>query len=142
MTLDHLEYDYTFLQQMLPEDTVYLSTLRQPLSRLKSSLYFRGLYKALEDTDEDPVLKFLSMHDVYKDWWSQNHMYQFLKLPDRETYNMDPEGYQRYFKRIEANMPLMVIAEYYDESLVYIRRRLCWETKDIVYLKLKSSSMR
>ena len=139
MTFDHLDYDKEFLQPMLPTDTIFLSTLREPLSRLKSSLYFRGVYKALEKSDEDPVLKFLSMHEVYKNWWSQYHMYQFLKLPKKEIYNEDPEGYVKYFRKIETDIPLMVIAEYYDESLVYIRRRLCWETKDIVYLRLKSS---
>ena len=139
MTFDHLDYDKEFLQPMLPADTIFLSTLREPLSRLKSSLYFRGLYKALEKSDEDPVLKFLSMHEIYKNWWSQFHVYQFLKLPKKEIYNEDPEGYVKYFRKTEADIPLMVIAEYYDESLVYIRRRLCWETKDIVYLRLKSS---
>ena len=139
MTLDHMEYGKEFLRPMLPSDTVFISTLREPMSRLKSSLYFRSLYKSLENTDEDPVLKFLSMHEMYKDWWSFNHMHHFLNLPRKSVYNEDPVGYVKYFKQIEAEVPLMGIAEFYDASLIYIRRRLCWETKDIMYLRLKSA---
>jgi hypothetical protein len=32
---------------------------------------------------------------------------------------------------------MVIITEYYDESLVLLRRHLCWESADIAYLALK-----
>jgi len=32
---------------------------------------------------------------------------------------------------------MVLITEYYDESLIMMRRQFCWELSDIVYLALK-----
>jgi hypothetical protein len=34
---------------------------------------------------------------------------------------------------------MVIITEHYDESLIMLRRQLCWDTEDIVYLSLKVS---
>ena len=64
MTMDHISYEREYLEQFLPEDTVYITSIRDPYSRLKSALYFRGLYKALESSTMHPVGKFLDMPEV------------------------------------------------------------------------------
>lgn len=34
---------------------------------------------------------------------------------------------------------MVIITEHYDESLIMLRRQLCWDAEDIVYLSLKVS---
>ena len=48
--------------------------------------------------------------------------------------------FSMYLEQLSPQIPLMVIAERFVESLVYMKRKLCWQTQDIIYLKLKSSS--
>ena len=82
MTMDHFSYDREYLDQFLPEDIVYITSLRHPYSRLKSALYFRGLYKALEGSTLHPVGRFLDMPEVrlrdilkgkYLIFWPKRH---------------------------------------------------------------------
>ena len=39
---------------------------------------------------------------------------------------------------IEKDFDLILIAEYFDESLVLLADHLCWNLEDMVYLKLNS----
>ncbi|XP_055954364.1 ras-related protein rapA-like, partial [Patella vulgata] len=41
-----------------------------------------------------------------------------------------------YLDIIKNDFSLVLIMEYFDESLVLMRRLFCWELKDIIYLKL------
>ena len=40
---------------------------------------------------------------------------------------------------LKQDIPWMILTEYFDESLVLLRRYLCWNTKDIIYSRLKTS---
>ncbi len=39
-------------------------------------------------------------------------------------------------KELETTMDLVLIAEYFDESLVFLQDQLCWDIQDLTYLKL------
>ena len=38
---------------------------------------------------------------------------------------------------LNTRFALVLITEHYDESLIMLRRQLCWEPEDIVYMSLK-----
>ena len=40
-------------------------------------------------------------------------------------------------KYIEEEFDLVMIADYFDESLILLKWLLCWEIKDILYVKLR-----
>ncbi len=40
---------------------------------------------------------------------------------------------------LQQDIPWMILTEYFDESLILLRRYLCWNTKDIIYSRLKAS---
>ena len=40
---------------------------------------------------------------------------------------------------LNHDFALVLITEHYDESLIMLRRQLCWEPEDIVYMSLKVS---
>ena len=45
----------------------------------------------------------------------------------------DRDAVESYIRTLDAEFVLVMIAEYLDESLVLLRRLMCWDTKDILY---------
>ena len=45
---------------------------------------------------------------------------------------------KRYIDKMEEEFDLVMIADYFDESLILLKRLLCWEFQDIVYFKLRT----
>ncbi|XP_035664219.1 galactose-3-O-sulfotransferase 2-like [Branchiostoma floridae] len=44
----------------------------------------------------------------------------------------DMEAAERYIKELEHDFTLVLLLEHLDESLVLLRRLMCWETRDVV----------
>ena len=57
-------------------------------------------------------------------------------LPPR-SYE-DESAIKSYIGFIDRKFRLVLVNEYMDESLVLLKRYMCWEMKDILYLSLKS----
>ena len=47
----------------------------------------------------------------------------------------DEDAISDFIRKLEKQIDFVAIAEYFDESLVLIKRMLCWETEDIMYVK-------
>ena len=47
---------------------------------------------------------------------------------------------EKELRNLIDKIPFVFITEYFDESLVLLRRIMCWEIKDIIYTKLKLGS--
>nr|XP_054757334.1 galactose-3-O-sulfotransferase 3-like [Lytechinus pictus] len=54
-------------------------------------------------------------------------------LADRDNFG-SPEEVSRMIRRLDRIIDLVLIAEYFDESLVILQRLMCWDFKDIVYI--------
>ena len=46
--------------------------------------------------------------------------------------------FESFIDRTEREFDLIMITEYFDESLILLKRLLRWEFQDIVYTKLRS----
>lgn len=47
---------------------------------------------------------------------------------------------QKHIDELAEKIDLVLIMEYFDESLVLLKRELCWELDDVVYFKLNQRS--
>ena len=47
------------------------------------------------------------------------------------------EEVTEFIERMNKNINLVLIAEHFDESLVLMKRLLCWDSEDIIYVKHK-----
>ena len=65
---------------------------------------------------------------------TRNVMATFFGLP-REV--SDPAAGDALIRIIDEKFDLVLIMEHIDESLVLMKRRLCWTIKDILYLPLR-----
>lgn len=47
---------------------------------------------------------------------------------------------KKHIDDLAEKMNLVLIMEYFDESLVLLKRELCWDLDDVVYFKLNQRS--
>lgn len=47
---------------------------------------------------------------------------------------------KKHIDELEEKIDLVLIMEYFDESLVLLKRELCWDLDDVVYFKLNQRS--
>ena len=147
----HLVFNYKEWSAILPNDTVYVGILREPFSQFLSafvyythvfpSAYFRPILSA---NSENPVGEFLNKTDLYLRYRRPNSVMinnrmsvDFgFPLDDFEASKTNQKNILAYIKHLDNVFDIILIAEMFDESLVLLRRRLNWETKDIIYMKV------
>ncbi|XP_019628627.1 PREDICTED: galactose-3-O-sulfotransferase 3-like [Branchiostoma belcheri] len=105
---------------------------------------FYSLPKLLKITSTNPIKTFLENPWKYKNLseayfsfcnvtWdgTRNHLAFDLGYPTEGADDM--EAAERYIKELEYDFKLVLLLEHLDESLVLLRRLMCWEMKDVVY---------
>ncbi|XP_078523477.1 galactose-3-O-sulfotransferase 2 isoform X1 [Lissotriton helveticus] len=139
---NHLKFNLHEVQKVMPNNTVYLSILRNPISLLESSYsYFRFLpsfnkTKTLNEFLASPG-SFYNPTEPYHMLVKNTMWYDFGYDSNAE----DTYPYvQSVLREIEQRFQLVLIAEYFDESMVLLKNTLCWEMEDVVSFKLNSRS--
>ncbi|XP_069474192.1 galactose-3-O-sulfotransferase 2-like [Ambystoma mexicanum] len=139
---NHLTFNFSEVQKVVPNTTIYLSILRNPVSLLESSYsYFRFLpsfqkSKTLEEFLASPQ-SFYNPNEPYHMLVKNTMWYDFGYDNNAE----DTDSYiQSVLREIEQRFQLVLIAEYFDESMVLLKNTLCWDMEDVVSFKLNSRS--
>ncbi len=122
----HVMYDSKVLEDMRP-DAVYITSVRDPATQVPSA--FRFYYPNDHDWDIDRVLNLtwvkIGMNTIY--------------VPPK--YLTSSSLLDRFIKEdLDSLFELVLVKEYFDESLVLLRRKLCWDLEDIIYFPLKVAS--
>ncbi|XP_066266449.1 galactose-3-O-sulfotransferase 3-like isoform X1 [Branchiostoma lanceolatum] len=156
----HTVYDSATFHQIMPEDTVYITIFREPLSHLKSTMNFYGLPERWGITGDTPVSTFLAdpgkydpklnYYRKYPVAFSRNSMAIDLGFPLKYLKKVMPKDVNTpeqikslvdaYVSQIEKDFHLVMIMEHFDESMVLFRRMMCWDLQDILYFKENSQS--
>ena len=61
---------------------------------------------------------------------------QIFDLGLKHKYYNDPVMINKHIDDLAEKIDLVLIMEYFDESLVLLKRELCWDLDDVVYFKL------
>ncbi|XP_019636419.1 PREDICTED: uncharacterized protein LOC109479017 [Branchiostoma belcheri] len=142
--VNHMRYNKTWLRAKFPADTAYFSVIREPSGHLKTSMNYYSLPKLMKINSKNPVKTFLEDPWKYKDLseayfdfcnmtWdgTRNHQSFDLGYPTKAADDM--EQARRYIRELEADFTTMLLLEHLDESLVLLRRLMCWEVRDVLY---------
>eukprot|EP00058_Branchiostoma_floridae_P014316 XP_002599804.1 hypothetical protein BRAFLDRAFT_70274 [Branchiostoma floridae] len=160
MLVYHTVYERERYREILPKDTVYLTIIREPLSHLKSTWNYYKLQKKfhIEENGEDPILTFLANPGEYDKkcghgrhvpyCLTQNAISTDLGFPASTNKRVGPGCdtdereiiTQKFLKIIKDDFDLVMMTEYFDESLVLLKRLMCWSLKDILYYKTNTRS--
>ncbi|NXW92431.1 G3ST2 sulfotransferase, partial [Alopecoenas beccarii] len=141
---NHLRFNPSEVQRVMAANTFYFSILRNPISLLESSyIYYKNIvpaFKLSKDVNEylASPMKFYHLADSRKNIYARNVMWFDFGYDNNAQDNK--KYVQAVLKEIEQNFHLILIAEYFDESMVLLKHVLCWELDDVIYFKLNSRS--
>ena len=142
---NHVVYNKLAFRSVMPNDTKYVGILREPVSHFKSAASYFGFYNALLkynitknlNITGSVLTEFLNNPQKFQMggiYYIHNKMSFDLGLPSEKF--TDENFIQTYIKELNKDYELMLLMEEFEESLVLMKRHLCWDIKDILYVPL------
>ena len=143
---NHARYNRKSLNHLFPrERTSYITILREPVKQWESTFsymsfpYILNIYKK-----KDPLDFFLkhppSIENIKKIARRFPSIY-LIKNPLFFDLGLDYKYYdnttmiRRAVNTIDKDFNLVLMMEHFDESMVLLKRRLCWSIDDVVFFK-------
>ncbi|KAL9962064.1 hypothetical protein ACROYT_G031133 [Oculina patagonica] len=140
----HTRYNKGPVNLLFPKHkSKYITILRNPFNHFESVFNFFKFFDALRlGNRTNPIRSFLRNPPTF----TQLNFTRFLYLirnPSMFNLGLDYKYYQnrgavtRFIKFVDQEFDLILINEYFDESLILLKSLLCWDFEDILYLKQK-----
>ena len=161
--MEHAVFNKSFLHELMPSNSVYISSIREPFQHFLSVCkYFDLPFHTNTVTFAAKINNYLKNFDYYetayksvdlasqRKWcpgdgfsMTQNLQSHCLGMPlgfpsGRRDISRDPASAKRYIRFLDGNFLLIMIVEYLHESLVLLRRLMCWSVKDIIYNRVNN----
>ncbi|XP_071848178.1 galactose-3-O-sulfotransferase 2-like [Apostichopus japonicus] len=138
----HMRPNWKELRQLMNPSTIYMTILRHPVDQWLSSYQYFHHYKIVEPLrfwEPDPVKAFLKFPAKFKEWSAIVCNQQFRDMEFSMTNGdlNDTSFIRKKIKDYSALFSLVLITEYFDESLILLKRLLCWKFDDILYIKMR-----
>ena len=130
------------VREIMPPNTIYISILRDPVKVFESAFtYFKLNMRMNMNNDRDAMKVFMSNPRKYYDEFAnkihaKNGMLFDFGVPQTEYDN--PSFITRAISMIDDQFDLVLIAEYFEESLIIMKDLLCWSIQDVVVFNQNS----
>lgn len=145
---NHMRFMKSEVAKVMPRDSFYFSILRNPVAMMESIFIYYKSIPAFQKT--------LTLNDFLNNCRTQynssipNNHYAHNILAFDFGFNNDITADSENLEdrvswaigTIEQEFHLILISEYFDESMVLLKHALCWSLEDIVSFKLNSRSER
>ena len=140
----HMIYDRSAITTYLNKDTVYIGILRDPFQQFKSSINYmqpKYVYKLSKESPVQEYLKDPMKHEKANTRgprfsWINNRQAVEFGFPDEVIMSKNRSAIDRYIQKLDKEFHLVLIAEYFDESIILMRRMLNWSMEDVLYRNL------
>ena len=143
---NHARYNKAPMNWLFPKETTrYITMLRDPTKQFESVFNFYGIGRVFRKLSNGapPLEHFLQNATFYfKKFVKKSKYIHLLKNPALFDLGLDTEHHEdftvvrNYIRFLQQEFDLVILTEYFDESLVLLKRRFCWKTEDILYFKL------
>lgn len=140
----HNRFHYENTVNLMPNDTVYVTILREPVDLFESMYSYYGLFSfyklplerlGLSRARSPPLLRRRSLNK-----FGINQMLFDLGF---DPLNFDNEtAVNKYVNRLDKIFSLVMIADRMDESLILLKDLMCWQLSDMVVFKLNARNSR
>ena len=140
---NHARYNGKPMRWLFPKyRSRYITILREPASQFESVFNFMHFASVLGlKNHSDPLGTFLSSPRRFVQpqpkggrLLLRNPMMFDLGYPESSYDNT--AMVKTYITHLAREFDLVMIMEYFDESLILLKRTLCWQTEDVLYFKL------
>ena len=138
----HVIYNRTTFERYLQNDTVYVGIIREPYIQFKSSMNYMAPKYVYNISNEDPIQQYLRDPMKYegelnpRQSWINNRQAAEFGTPDEIIKKRNLTAMAEYVAKLSKEFHLVIIAEYFDESIVLMKRMLNWKVTDILYRRL------
>ena len=129
MSLDHSTYDQKQLDKILEKPLTHVTMIRHPVSWLDSFLHYEGIITKFGLNKGEAVHDLLNKLSNSTGFLLKNRQLMALQkwMPYSYFKNYTIESIQKI-----DDLFFVGISEYFDESLIMLRRRLGWPIKDVI----------
>lgn len=138
------------MTELMGPNAVFITILRNPVSQFESTFSYMEFAQLLGMTaSKNPLATFFvdptNTLTKLSDLSESGSVFPYLNLLkngqffdlglEKEKYFTD-EKIKEAINEINESFPLVLLMEYFDESLILLARELCWDIRDVVYFKL------
>ena len=139
----HTRFNKKTMNFLFPHDaSKYITIVRNPVKQFESVFNYMGVGKVFGfGGDPTESLKaFLQQGIEFKDI-KKTRSSSLARNPQSFDLGLDYKFYQDakavedYIAFLDKEFDLVLISDYFDESAVLLKRVLCWEFEDVVFMK-------
>ncbi|XP_006815960.1 galactosylceramide sulfotransferase-like [Saccoglossus kowalevskii] len=127
----HVTYAKRTINTFMSGKPKFITIVREPASQIESHMNFFH-HKSEVLSGIDTFLKDVNYFQNGGTAGSRNNQIRDLGLTLIQTANETIVN--DTINKLDEEFDLVLIAEYFDESLILLKRLMCWEFEDIVYL--------
>uniref|UniRef100_A0A8C5PE70 Galactose-3-O-sulfotransferase 2 n=1 Tax=Leptobrachium leishanense TaxID=445787 RepID=A0A8C5PE70_9ANUR len=142
MLCHHMRFQLSEVQEVMPNDTFYFTILRNPISLMESSFQYYKSSKIFKTSKSLEDFLYNSSK-YYKEDFDGSQYAKNLMTFDMGFSNNGGES-AKHIKllnqAVETMFDLVLISEYFDESLVILKDKLCWTLDDVLSIPLNIRS--
>ena len=132
---------------VMEDNTNYVTILRNPVTQFESSFFYFEFDRVLRLRHHpDPIRLFMEYPDEYlynitlviNDFPETINLLQsgmFYDLGQDFLKVEEDDVIRKRITEMESEFGLIMIMEYFDESLVLLKIEMCWQLEDILYIK-------
>ena len=141
----HARFNKRPMNRLFPkESSKYITILRNPVDNFESVFNYMELGKRIGlGNNPDSLQLFLERSGIpFTMMRKINYEWLLIRNPLLHDLGLSFKFYQNltavneYIQFLDKEFDLVMIMDYFDESLVLMKRLLCWNMDDILYLKL------
>ncbi|KAK6998966.1 galactose-3-O-sulfotransferase 2-like isoform X1 [Biomphalaria glabrata] len=156
---DHAIFTENLMSEIMPNDTIYISIVREPFSHVKSVIqYFNILnISGVPRNISDPLSVYFSSIEQYEAIYKSQYAKQRWCVPDgfsltknlmshchgmplgfppgTKDISNDHAAVESYLEHLDKKFSLIMIVEHFYESVILLRRLMCWAFKDIIFIR-------
>jgi len=143
-------YNKRQILPMICNDSFLITVLRDPINHFESVYEYADFSKLIGlwnktrvpfgtflEAPRNNVIEFVRNSTPYAMELNMLKNGMAFDLGLEQDKFSDEEEIVEFIERINKNVNLVLIAEHFDESLVLMKRLLCWDSEDIIYVKHK-----
>ncbi|KAK6189050.1 hypothetical protein SNE40_005098 [Patella caerulea] len=129
-------YNKALYQKVVPHAKFYLAIMREPVSRYISFEFDGSFHGGIFRRNTSQVYMFEDPNAGDKRSLLQQMSNEFgLSINSR----FDDKLIKSHLETIDKEFNFVIIREYYDESLILLRRLLCWRMQDVLYIPVNNN---
>ena len=144
---NHARYNRPAMQLIMRKEAKYVTILRNPVEQYESMFNYMEFNTYLQlnisknplaDFVENPVPVLYKMREKFRGIPESMNLVKNPMFFDLGHYPPAYDNMTRVVKeiaKIDRDFELVMIMEYFDESLILLKKAFCWKLEDIVYVK-------